>query len=85
MAQLSNPVGSGDMLGELTKGVPMWIRAAAILGAPTVAAGYLIWLVSGALATDVRAMRDSLTVHTVATGVLADKITYFQKREVVVA
>lgn len=59
---------------DLWKGIPVWVRAACVLGAPTIAAGYLIWLVSGSLATDVRAMRSDLIHHNQATAVLIDKI-----------
>lgn len=66
---------SDDMkLGDAFNGMPMWLRAAAMLGAPTVAAGYLIWLISGALSQDVRAMRDSLTAHTIQTASLVEKV-----------
>ncbi len=59
----------------LLRGIPTWVRAAAILGAPTVAAGYLIWLISSALAVDMRAMRESFTAHTIQTAVLVEKVT----------
>ena len=67
---------SDDMrLGEAFNGIPVWIRAAAMLGAPTVAAGYLIWLISGALSQDVRSMRDSMATHSLQTALLMDKVT----------
>ncbi len=61
-------------VSDVFGGMPLWVRAAALLGAPTVAAGYLIWLISGSVASDVRAMRDQITTHTISTAALTDKI-----------
>ncbi len=67
---------SDDMnISAAFNGMPVWIRAAFVLGAPTVAAGYLMWLISGSLTQDVRAMRESFTTHAIQTAALVEKVT----------
>ncbi len=68
-------IDSDVKITDAFNGMPTWIRASAMLGLPTVAAGYLIWLMSGALSQDVRAMRDSFNVHNLQTAALVEKIT----------
>ena len=45
--------------------IPSWLKATAVLGAPTIISLYLTWWITGQVSVELRAMGDLLRPHVV--------------------
>ena len=68
-------------MNDIWRGIHPWIRAVFMLGAPTVAAGWLIYLMSGAITGDLRDIRIQMTSHAAQTTLLMDKVSEDRGRQ----
>lgn len=52
-----------DNNGQGLLGMPVWARVIALVGGPTAAAGYLIYVMTTSVAADTKAMRFEMEAH----------------------
>ncbi len=67
-------MANGSLPGDMWREVPAWIKVSMQVGAPTIAAGYLIWLFSTNVAGDVRELKASVLQHVMTTNIMMDRI-----------
>ena len=66
--------GDGSLAGDMWKEVPAWVKVSMQVGAPTIAAGYLIWLFSTNVAGDVRELKVSVIQHVLSTDLMMQRL-----------
>ena len=58
---------NGSLAGDMWREMPAWARVGLQFGAPTLCAGWLVYLFSTALVGDVRELKASVLQHVVST------------------
>jgi hypothetical protein len=70
---MANGNGNGGLTGEIWKEVPTWFKVAMQFGAPTLFAGWLIYLFSTSLVGDVRELKASVQQHVMSSDAMMQR------------
>lgn len=71
---MANGVNGGSLAGDMWRDLPAWLKVAMQLGAPTVAAGWLIYMLSTSVAADIRDLKVSVMQHVISTDAMMQRL-----------
>lgn len=66
---------------NILAGLPAWVRTIFVLGAPTVAAGWLIYLMSAGVSAQLMGIHDDSAAHIAATQAMTTRFDEFRLQQ----
>ncbi len=60
---------------DIWKDIPVWARTIFLLGAPTVAAAFLIWTLTNVVTADLHALREQVQLHITETDLAMQRVS----------
>lgn len=67
--------GNGSLGSDMIKEIPAWLKLTLQLGAPTVAAGWLIYVITMTVAGDVKELKAAMLQHVATSSVSMQQLS----------